>query len=101
MGAEPKTYLVEIYLPAADTARVDGTLARAEAAAEELARGGADLRFVRSTYIPDDETCFLVYEAGSAELARAACIRAGIPSDRVLSAIERPDAMQRAKGGSS
>ena len=81
-------YLVELYVPASDAAALDSTVARALVAAEELAGEGAPLRFVRSTYVAQDETCFLVYEAASSDLVREACGRAGVPARYVLAAVE-------------
>ena len=79
-------YLVESYLPASaaeDMSRVDTD---ARAAADDLRRAGAALRFVESIFVPVDEMCLLVYEADSAELVREASRLAGIPCERVLEA---------------
>jgi hypothetical protein len=79
-------FIVELYLcRPEDIYRVD---ARARAAAEELAREGAQIRHVRSTVVPDDEMCLLVYEAPNRELALEATRRAGVTSERILEAIE-------------
>ena len=88
MERDRTTYLVELYLSASDPAAVARSIASARAAAGELARDGAGLRFVRSTYVAEDETCFLVYEAASADLVRKACMRAGVPCEHVLTAVE-------------
>lgn len=89
------TYLVELYLPASDPAKVESAITRAGKAAAELARRGAELRFVRSTYVAQDETCFLVYEAASSDLVRRACRSAGLPADHVLAAVEAVGLEQR------
>ena len=62
------------------------TVARARRATEEMRREGADVRFVRSVFIPDDETCFHVLEAGSRSEARKVGARAGIDAARVVEA---------------
>jgi hypothetical protein len=41
------------------------------------------VRFVRSVFIPEDETCLCVYEAASAEDVRDAARRAGLQVDNV------------------
>lgn len=82
------TYLVESYIPRsrAREARAAGRDART--AAEELVREGTPVRYVRTTFLPDDETCFHVFEAASQEAVGEACRRAGIGSGRIVPAIE-------------
>jgi len=38
---------------------------------------------VRSIFVPDDETCFLLFEAESADDVRAAMALAGLPCDEI------------------
>ena len=38
------------------------------------------MRFVRSVFVPEDETCFYVYEAIRVENVREAARRAALPS---------------------
>jgi hypothetical protein len=82
------TYQVEAYMPRshAQDARAAGR--RARAAAEELSREGVAIRYVRTTFLPDDETCFHVFEAVSADAVEEASIRAGLGHARVVAAIE-------------
>ena len=81
-------YLVEAYVPRsrAREARAAGRDARA--AAEELVREGTPVRYVRMTFLPDDETCFHIFEASSEEAVGEACRRAGIGSGRIVPAVE-------------
>ena len=81
-------YLVESYIPRsrAREARAAGRDARI--AAEELAREGTQVRYVRTTFLPDDETCFHIFEAVSEKAVGEACRRAGIGSGRIVPAIE-------------
>jgi hypothetical protein len=82
------SYLVETYVPRiqADGAREAGR--RARSAARELAREGAVLRYVRTTFLPADETCFHVFVADSEEAVAEACRRAGLGSPRIVPAVE-------------
>jgi muconolactone delta-isomerase len=80
-------YLVELYVSRADPDAVRDGAARARAAAEELAREGTLVRFVRSLFVPEEETCFYLYEAASAADVRAAAQRAALPFDRIAQAI--------------
>jgi hypothetical protein len=81
-------YLVEVYLPRshADEARTTGR--RARAAAEELTRENVSIRYIRTTFLPDDETCFHLFEASSAEVVEEASSRAELGRARVVAAID-------------
>ena len=46
------------------------------------------VRYVRTTFLPDDETCFHVFEAAAEEAVREICRRAGIDSARIVPAVE-------------
>lgn len=81
-------YLVEVYLPRSRAHEARAAARRLRAAAEELSYGGAPIRFVRTTFLPDDETCFHLFEAGSAEVVEAAVGRARLGHARVLRAVE-------------
>ena len=52
-------------------------------AAAELAAEGRVVQFVRSIFVPADETCFLLVEGGSADDVRETARRAGVPVDNV------------------
>jgi hypothetical protein len=79
-------YLVESYLPVAGAEDQADVETRARAAAHELAREGAPLRYVDCIFVPEDEMCLLLYEAPFPELVREASLRAGIECERVLEA---------------
>ena len=79
-------FLVELYVSHTDAGAVALGAARARAAAEELTREGTPVRYLRSIYVPEDETCFLLYEAGTATVAREAAGRAGLPFERIAEA---------------
>ena|SRR5829696_3743303 len=79
-------YLVESYLPPPSPEALERLEARATAAADELTRAGAPLRYIEAIVVPEDEMCMFVYEAGSAELAREASARAGIRCERIVEA---------------
>ena len=79
-------FLVELYLSRPED--IYGVDARARAAAEDLAGEGAPVRHLRSTIVPDDEMCLLVFEAPNRELALEAMRRAELVPERVVEAIE-------------
>lgn len=82
------SYLVEIYLPGtqAQDARAAGR--RARAAARKLSREGVAVRYVRTTLLPGDETCFHVFDAASHDEVAEACRLAGLETPRIVPAIE-------------
>jgi Protein of unknown function (DUF4242) len=91
-------YLVESYLPATGAPeQLERVAARSRAAAAELAREGAVLRYIEAILVPEDEMCLLVYEAESPDLAAEASARAGIAFDRVLRATGDLDSRQGGK----
>jgi len=81
-------FIVELYLSSAGSDGFEEIDARARAAAKELAREGASIRHLRSTHVPEDEMCLLLYEAPNRELTLEAARRAGLASERVVEAIE-------------
>jgi hypothetical protein len=56
-------------------------------AAGDLTRGGAQVAYLRSVFLPGDQTCLALFEAASPEHVSEACRRAGIPCDRVTEAL--------------
>jgi Protein of unknown function (DUF4242) len=80
-------FVVELYVPRRAAAAVEHGAERARLAAEAVTREGTCVRYVRSIFVPDDETCFYLYEAGSADAVRIAAERAELPFGRVAEAI--------------
>jgi hypothetical protein len=84
-------FLVEFYLSRTDATALGRSVRRARLAAEEQTRQGTPVRYLRSIYLPEDETCFLLYEAESAEVARRAAAFAGVAFERVSEVIGDTD----------
>jgi hypothetical protein len=82
------SYLVEAYVPRAQAQDARAAGRRARAAARQLAREGASVRYVRTTLLPEDETCFHLFEAGSEEAVAEVCRRAGLGSARIVPVLE-------------
>ena len=80
-------YLVELYVASSDRAGAERRGDRARLAAEQLAHEGVPVRYVRSIFVPEDETCFYLYEASSPDVVREAARRAGFTSERVTEAV--------------
>ncbi len=82
------TYLVEAYMPRSHAQEARAAGRRAQVAAEELSREGVPIHYVRTTFLPDDETCFHLFEAASPEAVEEVSSRAELGRARVVLAIE-------------
>ncbi len=82
-------FLVEQYVSRSDIAAVEAGANRAFRAAEQMTREGVRVAYLRSIFAPDEETCFYLYEAGSAEVVREAARRAALPAERVTEVVTR------------
>jgi hypothetical protein len=84
---KPTHYTVELHLPQAGCVDVQQAATRAREATEQMRREGHEVRFLRSVFVPEDDACFLLYEGQSAELVRAAALRAKLGPRRVDAAL--------------
>jgi hypothetical protein len=82
------SYLVEVFLPQARVREARATGRRARIAAEELSRAGVPIRYVRTTFLPEDETCFHLFEAATPGAVEEASRRAALGRVRIVPAIE-------------
>ena len=62
---------------------------RVREAVAELSERGMPIRHVRTTFLPDDETCFHLVEAASSDVVDEVCRRAGLGHVRIVVAVER------------
>ncbi|MGH2921978.1 MAG: nickel-binding protein [Gaiellaceae bacterium] len=81
-GGGTTTYLVEGYERRGATA-LDDLEARCRAAAE----GFEGVRYLRSILVPEDETCFHLFEGPSEEAVRKAGTVAGLTPVRVVACL--------------
>ena len=61
----------------------------ARAHARRTAELGDDVHYVRTTFVPDDETCFHIFDAPSLAVLGEAARRAELGHLRIVEAIER------------
>jgi hypothetical protein len=80
-------FLVELFVSKTqDSATVTAEAERLSTAADELTAEGRPVRLVRSIFVPEDETCYLLFEAGAVEHVRETALRAALPLERVVEA---------------
>jgi hypothetical protein len=77
-------YLVELYVSRTNCAAVAVGWARLTRAAAELTAEGKPVRLVRSIFVPEDETCFVLVEAATVADVTETAGRAGVPCERVV-----------------
>jgi hypothetical protein len=82
------SYLVESYVPRARGGEIGGLARRAREAAERLAREWNDVRYLRSSFVPQDEMWLLWFDAPTPELVGEAGRRARLDFARIVETIE-------------
>jgi Protein of unknown function (DUF4242) len=79
-----RKYMVERYLPGVTPAELDEASTRLAAAADELSALGVGVRFLGSTFVPEEESCFCRFESPDADGVRRTCQHAGIAFARIV-----------------
>jgi hypothetical protein len=80
------SYLVELYHPRSRADQLAQASARLRAAAAQVSREGTPVRYLRGLFLPEDETCFHLFEACSLEAVGEASRRAELAYDRIVEA---------------
>ncbi len=88
-------FLVELYVSRGDGTAVETSARRARLTAKELRREGRSVQYLRSIFVPEDETCFFLYEAATADDVAEAARRAALPFDRVALAVSGRDGEEK------
>jgi hypothetical protein len=79
------SYLLETYTSAATL--LEELEARMRSAAAELSESGTPVRYVRSIFVPEDETCFHLLDGPSRDAVAEAAKRAGISTLRITETV--------------
>ena len=79
-------FVLELYVARSGSDRLGRNAEVARLAAEQLTSEGTPVTYVRSIFVPEDETCYLLYEAISAEAVHEAARRAQLPFERIAEA---------------
>ena len=76
-------FLLELRQADAGFEDIQSVSARSRAACDELSAQSRAIRFLRSVFIPEDGSCFLLFEASSAPDVIDAVRRAGVVPGQV------------------
>ena len=81
-------YMVERNLKGISMEDLAGAQKAAIATAEAMRADGKDIRYIRSTFAPDDGRCMCLFDGESAEQVKALNDSAGLPYDKVVAAMD-------------
>jgi hypothetical protein len=81
-------YLVETYVPRAHPHDARAAGQRARAAAWQLSRKGEPVRYIRTTFLPGDETCFHIFDAACEDAVAEACRLGLLGTPRIVRVVE-------------
>jgi hypothetical protein len=79
-----KRFLVEVFAPRSRAGDLPALEERARAATQRISSDAAGVRYLRAIYVPEDETCFYVFEAPAADLVARASALAGLGDARIV-----------------
>ena len=80
-------YLVERYLPDIGAAELRSLAERLERASASLCREGTPVRYLDSTFMPEEESCFCRFEAPSLHATALVNRLAHAPYARICAAV--------------
>jgi NAD(P)H-flavin reductase len=87
-------YLLELYVPAGAASAAGTGAASVREAAAAVASKGTAVHYLRSIYVAADETCFVLLEAETAQIAQEVARLADVPSNRVSEVASDSDSDQ-------
>ena len=82
-----KQFVVEVFTPRPGTGALATAERRARQAARRMSSADGEVRYVRATYVPEDEICFYLFDAPSGLHAALVARRAGLDPIRVVEAV--------------
>jgi len=80
-------FLLELYISRETAATARRSAERARRAAGELTQEGTRVRLLRSIYVPEDEICFLLFDAASLDAVWQASRDARLDAQRIVEAV--------------
>ena len=90
-------FIVETFASCESAAAVARKVDDLIRAAEQVSEEGAEVRLLVAILVPEDETCFYLFESSSADAVRDALARAQLGFERVSEALLTRPAADRAR----
>lgn len=81
------TFLVERYLPTAASSGLAESVARVAIVCAQSDGGHSQVRYLQSTYLPSEDTCFCLFQADSSDAVRAVNAAGQFAFDRITAAV--------------
>lgn len=81
-------YMVERNLKGISMEDLAGAQKAAIATADKMRSGGEQIRYIRSTFAPQDGRCMCLFEGTSADQVRALNDEGGLPYHQVVEAMD-------------
>ncbi len=81
-------YMVERNLSGISMEDLGGAQKAAIGKAEEMRQNGSEIRYIRTTFAPEDGRCMCLFEAGSEQDVKLLNDEAGLPYNRVVPAMD-------------
>ena len=82
------TFMVERHLGGISMDDLGGAQKAAIAKGEEMTAAGTPVRYLRSTFAPDDGRCMCLFEAEKSDDVQRLNDEAGLPYDRIVPAMD-------------
>ena len=81
-------YMVERELPGITPEQLAHAQEAAISTSSQFTKEGKPVRYIRSTFLPDDSRCFCLFEAPTRQLVRDVNEAAGLPVSRIVQALD-------------
>jgi hypothetical protein len=81
-------FMVERDLKGISMEALGGAQKAAIGTAKTMSAAGTDIRYIRSTFAPDDGRCMCLFEAGSEGAVKKLNDDAGLPYNRIVQALD-------------
>lgn len=82
------TFMVERNLSGISMDELGGAQKAAIDKGQEMTAGGTPVRYIRSTFAPEDGRCMCLFEAKKSEDVQRLNDEAGLPYDRIVPAMD-------------